>query len=215
PIVRSSDRGPAALCHHPNLPGFRPPPPARTADGDLLFRLWHFPLHLRILPRTRRAVPGARQHGHGAFHPSLADSRRPVRVVVEEDGMNALETRIAALIAAQGPISVAQYMSLALHDAEAGYYATRQPFGGAGDFITAPEISQMFGELLGLWCVQVWHDQEQPRHKRLVELGPGRGTMMADVLRAVRAAPDFAEGLEVVMVEASPALQKLQAKKLE
>jgi NADH dehydrogenase [ubiquinone] 1 alpha subcomplex assembly factor 7 len=106
-------------------------------------------------------------------------------------------------------------MSLALHDAEGGYYATRQPFGGAGDFTTAPEISQMFGELLGLWCVQVWHDQEQPRRTRLVELGPGRGTMMADVLRAIRAAPEFLEGLEVVLVEASPTLRKLQAKKLE
>ena len=123
--------------------------------------------------------------------------------------------RIAELIAAQGPISVAQYMTLALHDPEGGYYATRQPFGPAGDFITAPEISQMFGEMLGLWCVQVWRDQGQPRQKRLVELGPGRGTMMADALRAARAAPEFLEGLEVVLVEASPALQKAQAEKLK
>jgi NADH dehydrogenase [ubiquinone] 1 alpha subcomplex assembly factor 7 len=129
--------------------------------------------------------------------------------------MNALEARIAALIAAQGPISVAQYMTLALHDAEGGYYATRQPFGAAGDFITAPEISQMFGEMLGLWCVQVWHDQGQPKHKRLMELGPGRGTLMADVLRAARAAPEFLVGLEVVLIEASPMLQKAQAEKLK
>ena len=129
--------------------------------------------------------------------------------------MNALETRIADLITAQGPISVAQYMTLALHDAAGGYYATRQPFGAAGDFITAPEISQMFGEMLGLWCVQVWHDQGQPKHKRLVELGPGRGTLMADALRAAKVAPEFLRGLEVVMVEASPALQKAQAEKLK
>jgi NADH dehydrogenase [ubiquinone] 1 alpha subcomplex assembly factor 7 len=129
--------------------------------------------------------------------------------------MNALEARIAALIAAQGPISVAQYMTLALHDAEGGYYATRQPFGAAGDFITAPEISQMFGELLGLWCVQVWHDQGQPKQKHLVELGPGRGTLMADALRAAKAAPEFLIGLEVVLVEASPVLQKAQAEKLK
>ena len=128
--------------------------------------------------------------------------------------MNALEARIAALIAAQGPISVAQYMTLALHDAEGGYYATREPFGAAGDFITAPEISQMFGEMLGLWCVQVWHDQGQPKHKRLVELGPGRGTLMADALRAAKAAPEFLVGLEVVLIESSPVLQKAQAEKL-
>jgi SAM-dependent MidA family methyltransferase len=126
-----------------------------------------------------------------------------------------LEQRIAALIAAQGPISVAQYMTLALHDAAAGYYTTRQPFGAAGDFMTAPEISQMFGEMLGLWCVQVWHDQGQPRQKRLVELGPGRGTLMADALRAAKVAPEFLRGLEVVLVEASPALQKAQAEKLK
>ncbi len=129
--------------------------------------------------------------------------------------MNGLEGRIAALIAAQGPISVAQYMTMALHDTQAGYYATRQPFGSEGDFVTAPEISQMFGELLGLWCVQVWHDQGQPKGKRLVELGPGRGTMMADVLRAVRAVPEFLEGLEVVLVEASPSLRSLQAERLK
>jgi NADH dehydrogenase [ubiquinone] 1 alpha subcomplex assembly factor 7 len=129
--------------------------------------------------------------------------------------MNALEARIAALIAAQGPISVAQFMTLALHDAQGGYYATRQPFGAAGDFITAPEISQMFGEMLGLWCVQVWHDQGQPKQKRLVELGPGRGTLMADALRAARAAPEFLIGLEVVLIEASPVLREAQAEKLK
>ncbi len=129
--------------------------------------------------------------------------------------MSALRERIASLIAAQGPISVAQFMTLALHDAEGGYYATRDPFGVAGDFITAPEISQMFGEMLGLWCVQVWHDQGQPKNKRLVELGPGRGTLMADALRAARVAPEFLLGLDVVMVEASPVLQKAQAEKLK
>jgi SAM-dependent MidA family methyltransferase len=139
----------------------------------------------------------------------------PEETAVEEGGMNVLEGRIAALIAAQGPISVAQYMTMALHDAEAGYYATRQPFGSEGDFTTAPEISQMFGELMGLWCVQAWHDQGQPKRKSLVELGPGRGTMMADALRAARAAPEFLEGLEVVLVEASPALRALQAEKLK
>jgi len=129
--------------------------------------------------------------------------------------MTALAARIAALIEAQGPISVAQYMTLALHDAECGYYSNREPFGAAGDFITAPEISQMFGEMLGLWCVQVWHDQGQPRLKRLVELGPGRGTLMADALRAAQVAPEFLAGLDVVLVEASPVLRKVQEEKLK
>ena len=124
--------------------------------------------------------------------------------------MTTLKDRIAALIAAQGPISVADYMSLA----NAVYYATRDPLGRAGDFITAPEISQVFGEMLGLWCVQVWHDQGRCARKRLVELGPGRGTLMADALRAARVAPEFLDGLEIVLVESSPALRQAQRERL-
>ena len=129
--------------------------------------------------------------------------------------MAALSERIAALIAAQGPISVAQYMALALHDPEGGYYATRDPFGSKGDFITAPEISQMFGELLGLWLGQVWLDQGSPKNTHLVELGPGRGTLMADALRALKRVPGFCEQAEIVLVEASPALRATQKARLE
>lgn len=125
--------------------------------------------------------------------------------------MNALAERIAALIAAQGPIAIADFMALA----SGRYYATHDPFGRDGDFVTAPEISQVFGELLGLWCVQVWDDQGRPREKRLVELGPGRGTLMSDALRAARLAPEFLEGLEIVLVEASPKLRALQEEKLK
>jgi SAM-dependent MidA family methyltransferase len=125
--------------------------------------------------------------------------------------VNALGQRIAGLIAAQGPISVAEFMTLA----NSAYYAARDPFGAGGDFITAPEISQTFGEMLGLWCVQVWHDQGKPKRKRLVELGPGRGTLMADVLRAARVMPDFLDDLEVILVEASPALKEAQQEKLK
>ena len=128
--------------------------------------------------------------------------------------MNALGERIAALIEAQGPISVAQYMTLALHDAEGGYYATRDPFGREGDFITAPEISQMFGEMLGLWCGQAWVDQGCPPNTKLVELGPGRGTLMADALRALKRVPGFLDEVEIVLVEASPALREIQSAKL-
>ena len=129
--------------------------------------------------------------------------------------MAALSERIAALIAAQGPISVAQYMALALHDAESGYYATRDPFGRAGDFITAPEISQMFGEMLGLWLGQVWTDQGCPKNTRLVELGPGRGTLMADALRALKRIPGFCDQVEIVLVEASPTLREIQKARLK
>jgi NADH dehydrogenase [ubiquinone] 1 alpha subcomplex assembly factor 7 len=124
--------------------------------------------------------------------------------------VNVLAKRIAALIAAQGPISIADFMALA----SGQYYATHDPFGRDGDFVTSPEISQAFGELLGLWCVQVWDDQGRPREKRLVEFGPGRGTLMADALRAARLAPEFLDGLEIVLVEASPKLRAMQEEKL-
>jgi NADH dehydrogenase [ubiquinone] 1 alpha subcomplex assembly factor 7 len=125
--------------------------------------------------------------------------------------VNALGQRIAALISAQGPISIAEFVALA----NGAYYAARDPLGAAGDFITAPEISQTFGEMLGLWCAQVWHDQGKHSPKRLVELGPGRGTLMADALRAARVMPEFLEGLEAALVESSPALRKIQQEKLE
>jgi SAM-dependent MidA family methyltransferase len=128
--------------------------------------------------------------------------------------VNALGARIAALIAAQGPLTVAQFMTIALHDPVAGYYATRSPLGAGGDFITAPEIGQMFGELIGLWCVQVWRDQGRPGRTALVELGPGRGTLMADILRAARLAPEFLASLDVILVEASPVLRAMQAERL-
>jgi len=111
--------------------------------------------------------------------------------------MNALATRIAGLIAAQGPISIAQYMTMALHDPQYGYYVTRDPFGQQGDFITAPEISQMFGEILGLWTAQTWHNAAKPAPVRLVELGPGRGTLMRDVLNVTRLMPEFRAAVRI------------------
>lgn len=123
--------------------------------------------------------------------------------------MTPLGRRIAALIASEGPISIAEFMTLALHDREGGYYATRDSL--SGDFITAPEASQMFGELIGLWLAQAWHDQKKPKNPRLVELGPGRGTLLRDALRALKLMPEFRNALEVVLVEVSPALRKVQA----
>ncbi len=126
-----------------------------------------------------------------------------------------LKDHIAGLIRQEGPISVARYMALSLGHPTLGYYTTRDPFGAAGDFTTAPEISQMFGELIGLWAAQAWLDMGAPPHARLIEIGPGRGTLMADALRAIgRAVPAMAKRVAVVMVETSPVLRDAQARKL-
>ncbi len=123
---------------------------------------------------------------------------------------NALEAEIARMIAVDGPMPLAQFMALCLGHPDHGYYATRDPFGAAGDFVTAPEISQMFGELVGLWTVAVWQQMGMPDPVRLVELGPGRGIMMADALRAARLAPGFGAAVQVDLVETSPLLRRGQ-----
>lgn len=107
-------------------------------------------------------------------------------------------------------MSVADYMAACLMHPEFGYYATRDPFGAGGDFVTAPEISQMFGELLGLCLAQVWLDQGRPARFLLAELGPGRGTLMADVLRATQRVPGFRDAAEVHLVEGSAVLRAAQ-----
>ncbi|MCK0196677.1 SAM-dependent methyltransferase [Ancylobacter sp. 6x-1] len=126
-----------------------------------------------------------------------------------------LGTRIAALIEAGGaPLSVEDYMRLCLLDPVHGYYTTAEPFGRSGDFITAPEISQMFGELLGLWAADAWMRLGSPSPFILAELGPGRGTLMSDALRATRIVPGFREAARIVLVEASPRLRERQAQTL-
>jgi NADH dehydrogenase [ubiquinone] 1 alpha subcomplex assembly factor 7 len=124
--------------------------------------------------------------------------------------LNALERELRAMIADEGPLSIERWMQLCLQHPVHGYYTTREAIGRAGDFITAPEIHQMFGELLGLWAAQVWLDAGAPAPIRLVELGPGRGTLMADALRATRIVPDFHAALAVDMVETSPRLEAAQ-----
>jgi NADH dehydrogenase [ubiquinone] 1 alpha subcomplex assembly factor 7 len=124
--------------------------------------------------------------------------------------VNALAQEIAAMIAADGPISVERFMTLALQHPRYGYYRTKLPIGATGDFITAPEIHQMFGELIGLWAVEVWHQMGEPTPFRLIELGPGRGTLMADLLRAARLRPAFLQAADIHLVEASEALMDVQ-----
>ncbi len=121
-----------------------------------------------------------------------------------------LEAEIRRRIAVGGPMPVAHYMELCLTDPERGYYARRDPFGVAGDFTTAPEISQMFGELIGLWAGSVWRQMGSPQQLNLVELGPGRGSMMQDALRAAHILPEFRAALAVHFVEVSPLLEQRQ-----
>ncbi len=118
-------------------------------------------------------------------------------------------------IEAGGPLSVAEYMAEALGHPRHGYYASRDPLGAAGDFITAPEISQMFGELLGLWCAACWVRMGRPDPVILAELGPGRGTLVADALRAARVMPGFIAALRLHLVETSPVLRAAQAAALD
>jgi NADH dehydrogenase [ubiquinone] 1 alpha subcomplex assembly factor 7 len=129
--------------------------------------------------------------------------------------MPPLETEIRRRIAAAGPMPVGEYMALCLADPDYGYYTTRDPLGARGDFITAPEVSQMFGELIGLWMAAIWKQMGSPENIRIIELGPGRGTLMNDALRAVQVMPGFREAVALHLVEINPALEAQQERKLE
>jgi len=130
------------------------------------------------------------------------------------EGVSALEALLAQRIRDAGPLGIDEYMATALTHPEHGYYATRDPLGAAGDFVTAPEVSQMFGELVGAWCIDNWARMGRPDPVILAELGPGRGTLMADLLRAARVAPDFRRALRLHLVETSRALRAAQARRL-
>jgi SAM-dependent MidA family methyltransferase len=125
--------------------------------------------------------------------------------------MSRLKDRIARLVEAAGPITVGEYMATCLFDPELGYYTTREPFGVDGDFTTAPEISQMFGELIAVWLYQAWQALGRPMPVTLAEIGPGRGTLMKDMLRALaRLDPAFIGDATIAMIETSPRLAKIQ-----
>jgi NADH dehydrogenase [ubiquinone] 1 alpha subcomplex assembly factor 7 len=126
-----------------------------------------------------------------------------------------LESEIRRLIAVAGPMPVAEYMRLCLTHPQYGYYLTRDSIGADGDFVTAPEISQMFGELIGLWMAAVWQQMGAPENVRIVELGPGRGTLMSDALRAAKIVKDFHAAIVLHLVEISPKLQELQRQRLQ
>ena len=125
-----------------------------------------------------------------------------------------LKHRLAEQIRQHGPMTMAQYMTACLHDPQDGYYATRPALGVEGDFITAPLVSQMFGELIGLWLVACWERLGRPSPVRLVEIGPGDGTLIGDILRAARLAPEFLAAADLWLVETSEPLRRLQADRL-
>jgi len=124
--------------------------------------------------------------------------------------MTRLADHLAECIRLDGPMPISRFMAMALGHPQWGYYISRDPFGSAGDFITAPEISQMFGELIGLWCAERWQALGAPNPFILAELGPGRGTLMADALRAGAALPGFSQAVQVHLVETSPVLRAAQ-----
>ena len=124
--------------------------------------------------------------------------------------MSTLLDVIREEIAHEGPISVERFMSLALSHPSLGYYMAHEPFGTGGDFTTAPEISQMFGELIGLWAADVWMGMGSPASVKLVEVGPGRGTLMADAWRAAAIVPGFREAMSIHLVETSDRLRTRQ-----
>ena len=124
--------------------------------------------------------------------------------------MTPLHAELAALIAAEGPLPLDRYMALCLGHPRFGYYLARDAIGAAGDFTTAPEISQVFGELIGFWAAAAWEDMGRPGTLRLVECGPGRGTLIKDLLRAARVLPAFRAAIDLHLVETSPRLAALQ-----
>ncbi len=128
--------------------------------------------------------------------------------------MTNLNRILRELIERDGPITVAEYMELALSHPEHGYYTTREPFGASGDFTTAPEVSQMFGELIGVWLGVAWRNMGRPDTVHLIELGPGRGTLMRDVLRAAEGVSGFCEAISVTLVEISDRLIEAQQETL-
>ena len=125
-----------------------------------------------------------------------------------------LAERLAAEIRLNGPMTAAQYMSACLHDPEDGYYAVRPRLGEDGDFITAPLVSQIFGELIGLWCAETWSRMGHPERIVWAEVGPGDGTLISDALRAAARAPGFLAAAELWLIEPSGPLRSRQAERL-
>ena len=187
---------------------------ARRDQRRLSCRIRPFADRRGVLPRARcaaRLPVGRCDHGPAPLraHGRARHRRDPLRPAAQA-GMNALGRALAARIRAHGPLALADYMAEALGHPTLGYYRRGDPLGAAGDFTTAPEISQIFGELIGLWTVDAWDRIGRPDPLLLVELGPGRGTLMADALRAARVRPGFGKAVRLHLIESSPTLRERQ-----
>ncbi len=132
-----------------------------------------------------------------------------------EPSSNALHRLVCQMIKTQGPLSVSDFMATCLMHPDHGYYQKQVVFGEKGDFITAPEVSQMFGEMIGVYLINQWQKLGEPAHCHLVELGPGRGTLMADILKTFALAPALQQGISVHFVETSQQLRALQKEKVQ
>lgn len=128
--------------------------------------------------------------------------------------MTKLTETIKAAISEKGSLPLSEYMQICMYDPEHGYYTSGRPIGKDGDFITAPEISQLFGEMIGIWVAERWIQMGQPHAVTLAELGPGRGTMMLDIIRATAHIPGFNDALNIKMIEVSPTLKAIQKERL-
>jgi len=129
--------------------------------------------------------------------------------------MSSIVDVLKAEINAAGPIRVSRYMELVLGHELHGYYMTRDPLGQRGDFTTAPEITQIFGELLGVWCIGIWRQMGKPPQFNIVEFGPGRGTLMKDLLRGASADKNFIQAMYIHLIETSPVLTQKQQETLQ
>jgi NADH dehydrogenase [ubiquinone] 1 alpha subcomplex assembly factor 7 len=124
-----------------------------------------------------------------------------------------LKIKISNVIKISGPITIERYMAYCLYDSEYGYYINSNPIGSSGDFITAPEISQMFGEIIGLWIFDGW--KKLNNNISMVELGPGKGTLMSDILRVTSKFPEFIDQTKLYSLESNDKLFKEQKKNIK
>uniref|UniRef100_A0A7S4NF64 type II protein arginine methyltransferase n=1 Tax=Guillardia theta TaxID=55529 RepID=A0A7S4NF64_GUITH len=164
---------------------------------------------IETLKNAAHAESVLKEHGKDGVGTTLGESGAVPKASKATPLTNLLKQRLAI-----SPMTVAEYMTIALNHPEHGYYQTREVFGTQGDFTTAPEISQMFGEIMGIWVLYTWQLLGCPAKVQLIELGPGRGTMMLDIMRTCGMHRPFLEGLTVHLVEASAKLKKLQSEKL-
>src|SRR5688572_5838240 len=128
---------------------------------------------------------------------------------------NPLAALVHNIINQRRNLTVGEYMTLCLGHPQWGYYMSQEPFGTKGDFTTAPEVSQLFGEMIGVWVMMAWEQMGKPKNIQLIELGPGRGTLMRDIWRTTKIMPEFQEKAQIHLVEFSPRLKKIQSETLQ